>query len=669
MAEVTLGGERLGSGKKNKVYLREYERSTHDLSYTWKSTMASGTLVPFMSELALPGDTFDIDLETQVMTHPTIGPLFGSYKVQLDLFSVPVRLYNPKLHMNMLGIGLDMKNVFLPQVKILSDNIFGYQNTDNAQINSSAIFSYLNIRGLGFDSDYSIVGREFNAVPYLAYWDIYKNYYANKSEEIGYVIHNPLVVTNASISRAKLWTNNLEGYDLDQDNSEPTTTSQNAYFGNRNNKIIIEFDVYEEFDLDKLWIFVDGFKKAKDVFNTWNWDPQNAALVGTGPLLYNLNGFNVGTYYLDYTINQEDDVEPQLIDFQLANIDQMRLDILQSNGNVPFVIDNTTYEPYGLPLYWDTVESVSYYSAKSNQEGLAIKTYQSDLFNNWMSTEWIDGENGINEITRISTEEGFITIDEINLSKKIYDMLNRIAVSGGSYDDWLDATYTHDRIRSAENPVYQGGLSRELVFQEVISTAAVSDESKPLGSLAGRGILTNKRKGGKTRIKIDEPSYIMGIVSLTPRICYSQGNKWDTNLKTLDDFHKPALDEIGFQDLITDQMAYFDTSIYDSEVSNFKSAGKQPAWINYMTNVDVVRGNFADQNEQMWMTLNRRYEVEWVDDEGFKPRIKDLTTYIDPIKFNHIFADTRRDAQNFWVQIACDITARRKMSAKVMPNL
>ena len=56
----TLGGDRLGSGKKMTVDFHGYERSTHDLSYLWRSTMAAGTLVPFMSEIALPGDTFDI---------------------------------------------------------------------------------------------------------------------------------------------------------------------------------------------------------------------------------------------------------------------------------------------------------------------------------------------------------------------------------------------------------------------------------------------------------------------------------------------------------------------------------------------------------------------------------------------------------------------------------
>ena len=49
--------------------------------------------------------------------------------------------------------------------------------------------------------------------------------------------------------------------------------------------------------------------------------------------------------------------------------------------------------------------------------------------------------------------------------------------------------------------------------------------------------------------------------------------------------------------------------------------------------------------------------------------IHDLTTYIDPAKYNYIFADTSIDAMNFWVQIKYDITARRLISAKQIPNL
>ena len=50
-------------------------------------------------------------------------------------------------------------------------------------------------------------------------------------------------------------------------------------------------------------------------------------------------------------------------------------------------------------------------------------------------------------------------------------------------------------------------------------------------------------------------------------------------------------------------------------------------------------------------------------------QIEDLTTYIDPVKFNYIFADTNLDAMNFWVQTKFDIKVRRLISAKQIPNL
>jgi hypothetical protein len=130
----------------------------------------------------------------------------------------------------------------------------------------------------------------------------------------------------------------------------------------------------------------------------------------------------------------------------------------------------------------------------------------------------------------------------------------------------------------------------------------------------------------------------------------------------MDDFYKPELGAIGYQDLVTGQM-HWAGSVNDGlgEITP-ESAGKQPAWLNYMTNVNRTRGNFAIANNSMFMTLNRRYEI---DGDG----ITDLTTYIDPSKFNFIFAETQLDSQNFWVQIGANITARRKMTAKVIPNL
>ena len=360
---------------------------------------------------------------------------------------------------------------------------------------------------------------------------------------------------------------------------------------------------------------------------------------------------------------------PRLVEFPLKNVDEMTMDLLTDVRNTSsYLIQDTSRTPYNLPLKLENGSR----AMKGTQEGLAVKTYQSDKFNNWIDTEWIDGTNGVSQVTRVATDvDGAFTIDALSLANKVYKMLNRINMSGGSYNDWINAVYSHDSVKKTENPVYHGSLIKELAFEEVISTAETetSNAEHSLGTLAGRGKLTGKHKGGKMVVKCHEPCYVMGIVSITPRVDYSQGNKWDTNLKTLDDLHKPDLDQIGFQDLITDEMAWFDTEI-DNAASGYKigysSVGKVPAWLNYMTAVNQTRGNFAEENKEMFMTLNRRYEAT---DESGAEGIKDITTYVDPSKFNHIFADTNLDSQNFWTQISVNNTARRKMSAKVIPNL
>lgn len=696
--KTTLGGDRLGSGQKQEISMKNYSRSTHDLGYIWRSSMSAGTLVPFMSEVALPGDSFDINLNCDVKTLPTVGPLFGRYKVQLDVFECPIRLYNGKLHMNMLGVGLDMKEIKLPQYKLHAK--YDETNlTDNAQINSSSIYSYLNVRGLGrAENDGDVISREFNAVPLLSYWDIYKNYYSNKNQTdtdgdgIGVLVHG------GDFGRAFT----MEGVQVGVNRGGTLNT-----FQVQNNNVDINLEPVSGFNPS------NPFVEMKILLNAYKSERHGTPLYDEGvEYLWNGTNYTLSEMFADITIQYEEgangqlyilargwrlsfedsDMEvipgvddagqytempneqtavygtPELHEFKLKNIDDMRMELLENVRNVgAIVIDGTSPAPYGSGLgnagTWDKAFCLG------SQEGLGIKTYQSDLNNNWISTEWLDGDNGVNDVSAVlisQNSEGsdVVTMDALNLSQKVYNMLNRIAVSGGTYDDWLDAVYTHERAKSVESPIYHGSLIKELGFEEVVSLSDtdVQGTQQPMGTLAGRGRLTGKNKGGKMNIKVSEPSYIIGIVSLTPLIDYSQGNKYDTNLKTLDNLHKPALDGIGFEDKITDTLAWFDTEIEQDGTVNFQTNGKQPAWINYMSNVNQCRGNFAEQEQEMFMTLNRRYEHT---DSG----ISDLTTYVDPSKYNYIFAQESLSSQNFWVQISNQITARRKMSAKIIPNL
>ena len=230
----------------------------------------------------------------------------------------------------------------------------------------------------------------------------------------------------------------------------------------------------------------------------------------------------------------------------LENLDKIRDKILLTPGDTVFDIANlsASVEPFNL---FTQRGSNNKLNSTNPQFGLCLKTYNSDLYQNWINTEWIDGVDGINEASAVDVSDGTLSMDALNLSQKVYNFLNRIAVSGGTYKDWLETVYTGGNyMERCETPMFEGGVSQEIVFQEVVSNSASQDE--PLGTLAGRGVTTGRQKGGHIRIKVTEPCYIMSICSITPRIDYGQGNTWDTYLETMDDWHKPALDGI---DIVT----------------------------------------------------------------------------------------------------------------------
>jgi len=655
----TIGGQRLGSGNNMNVDLHGFGRSNHDLSRVWRSTLSPGTLVPFMTEIGLNGDSFDIDLETMVRTMPTIGPLFGSFKLQMDVFVTPIRLYNARLHNNELNIGMNMKSIRLPELSL--KDVVKTVDSNNSAIgfNPSSLISYLGLRGIGspktLTGDVTIMKRRVNAVPLLAYWDIFKNYYANKQEENAYVISgvsNPntasyLPETVANTGGATYTTAQLINKSVTKKWGGPNATQLAFNFASTGATTMQKFAMLR---IET----TEGWKMVKEIV-------ENVKLYGA---TVNCNIPSEKVYTFSRMTSTSALEMSTLRPFPLKNIDDCRTKILTGITTIDAGM--------GYP-YWQTTECAteSPYANVSNnrwaQNGLAVKTYQSDLFNNWLKTDWIDGPSGIGEITKVSVTDNAFKLDALNMAQKIYNMMNRIAVSGGTYEDWQEAVWGDEVIRRAETPMYMGGMSTEIVFDEVVATAATQtgNEQTPLGGLAGRGTQNGRTKGGKIAIKIKEPSIIQGIVSITPRIDYSQGNKWYMNLKTMDDLHKPNLDGIGYQELITEQMHYAEAKVgteYEDTITRY-SAGKQPAWINYMTAYNEAHGQFAEPDKLMWMTLSRAYNL------SNENRINDLTTYIDPGRFNYAFADTSLNAQNFWVQLGINVHARRKMSAKQIPNL
>lgn len=633
----TIGKNTIGDNNKTSVRLHEYEMSTHDLSTIYRSTMASGVLTPCLKLVAQKGDIFDINITNKTLTRPTIGPLFGNYKLQHFIFSVPIRLYNSWLHNNRTGIGLKMSEIKLPVVSATSQ-------TTARKFNQSSLLAYMGVRGYRKTGN---TGKQwFQAIPILGYLDIFKNYFANTQEDNFYMI------TGLTTRPNRIGLKNGERYTI-------PGRSEFVYVTRPGQLTIEVSSTISNITEPTSWYDFWGrvlLKVRTNEIDVW----ESASVYSsnlTGPSIIldkigngALGGFDVPQSALDLFISSKTNLKT----FPLEYIDRIRDTILTTKGNTALDIYKSSNDT-GLIVCAEIINA-----RNVNLGGLLLKTYDSDVFQNWIKTDWIDGENGISSISAVAVQDGTITIDSLNLQQKVYNMLNRIAVSGGTYRDWLETVYTTGNyMERPETPIFEGGISQLIQFEEVISKSAT--EGQPLGDLAGRGVSTRPNSSGHLHFKVTEPSYIMGIAAITPLIDYSQGNDWDMmNIRTMDDFHKPALDGIGYEDSMNNQRAYWTKDI---ETGTDTSAGKTVAWINYMTNFNKTFGNFASGESESFMCLNRNYEITSGNAIG------DLTTYIDPAKHNEIFADTDLGSQNFWVQTAFDIKVRRNISAKQIPNI
>lgn len=654
-----IGGERIGSGSKMNVQAEGYGYSTHDVSKIRRTSISFGTIVPMFTWLMTSGSRLRLKLDALITSNALLYQLYGSAKFQIDVFSARLALYNPKMLLNLNDQGYNISDIKFPLMELTTKG-YGddyYKNISNQQVNPSALLRYLGIAGNG-QAELNIandVTRKHNAMWLLMYYQTVKEYYANKQEKLGYMIHNSEPPSTINIEDIAIYDGStFLGY------LETSGSNIAAVTANITASIIYEAATEEEklLPINVLFDSTIGQFTAADAFTTFN-----TVVIGQKKYL-NCSGFVIGyasnlTGYTNTQFNNGTVGVPQLEIYDLKAIDRMMMNIMSNVASPsPILIDDTSEMPYSASFK----DSGVFKSINGTQEGLCLGTYQSDVFNNWLDNTTINALNSKNKIKVDSNGE--FSIDMLQITQKLYNYDMRIGITDGTLDEWRELTYGQKSIGKSLKPVYEGGLTKEILFDQIVSTASSEDE--PLGSIASRGNFGSKNKGGYVQIDADEEKMVMAIVKITPRIVYNQGNDWTTNLKTLEDLHKPALDKIGYQNLITDTMAAFDTIVKADGTLITNSAGKQPAWMWYRTNYDDALGNMADTED--YKVFGRSYEGA-IYFPGNPIRIKDLTTYIDPRKYNDVFALSSLDAMNFDIQVGIDAMYTNVMSEEVIPNL
>lgn len=199
-----IGGDRIGSGGKMTVAAHGYGYSTHDVSQVTRTSMSFGTIVPMGCWLMTAGSRLSGSLDALITSNALLYQLYGSAKFQLDVFSARVALYNPKMLLNLNDQGYDIGDIKFPQ-KVLTS--FGLENPlvanlpiDRRQVNASSLQAMLGITAIGQrENQQEDVSREFMAMLDLMYYQTVKEYYCNRQEGIGMMIHNEGIESNISL--------------------------------------------------------------------------------------------------------------------------------------------------------------------------------------------------------------------------------------------------------------------------------------------------------------------------------------------------------------------------------------------------------------------------------------------------------------------------------------
>lgn len=193
--QVTLGGDRIGSGNKIKMKMHNYERASFNVSRVWRSSITQGVVYPCFVDWATNGTTYEMKINEMIRTIPTVGPAFCSLKFQVEVYVWPLRLGQGMLHNNALKLGLNAKQVLLPKAEVpiakyaeIMNSPYARYGLKHGNFGTSSLYNYLGCQSYGQNGTNLDATVQLDACTMLCYYDIIKNYHVNKQEENAYVI-------------------------------------------------------------------------------------------------------------------------------------------------------------------------------------------------------------------------------------------------------------------------------------------------------------------------------------------------------------------------------------------------------------------------------------------------------------------------------------------------
>lgn len=622
------------------------KKANFDYNHSRITSTDFGFIRPCLCEEIIANSNVTLDLNAFVSTNPTISPVLSRAKFQITAWWVPTRLYVPALRDGVV-VKPGKTDYAFPTVSIFNTyqpddvTVDGYRTfypLNLPYVPSNSIFTELQmyspnyLPGTFYNSGLPDKPASKNAIPLLAYYDIFRNNYMNTQVDTAPLRLKPSRFTKAIITTSGQGGSRREIEDVQRPALDNYPTRS---------------------DLDDLFMIVR----------------RNGGLYPQGEDSFDITTAFYGLFNSTTNQNSGNPLFP-LFDVVIADAE-----LGASSSDDKFVTSHYNNAHFGEMR----------------------TTYMNDFYTAFLSNENVEYERST---ARISTEEGFVTMEQIYSMERVQNFIRRSVFRNSAYEDYIDVQYGVKPRTDISKPMFLGAISSWLTWNDVVSQAQTGSDANlesntDLGSRAALGsgrILTGKYRGGKNRPFIrfhtKEPGYLMVLYHIVPELSYYAGFNPLYSKRTLGSLYYPSFDKDGYQDkqiqylvenpttlnnisLVTDAISEdsFILRLPSTSFENYNKAyAQEPAWFEYMAKPNLITGQMVETAVYLPWSFTLTGDSPYLANDDITPveLPKSLVdTYVYPERHNQIFANDN-GLDNFQVFFYFDFNVYQPMSHRFL---
>lgn len=546
--------------------------SRYDLPESKAFSCTPGILYPVRIDFINARDRVTIDQGIDVRSNPLGVPCFNPYTIRLHRFWVPMQLYHPEMRVNSSNFDMNSLSLnWLPRA-YLSNHAEGIFSTKLKTAVSNSLMAWLrcvgaqigapssDTTGIYYSRNLPPAAPErfwFNADPYLAYWDIVRNYYSYSQWGL-YSYAWPGAFEPVITGSPSVIDNTLVGL------QSPKTS---CYFNQR--YCNLEFlDYYYE----------NAFYPASvaNASGTYNRSDLFWMLVMSDLVANPMASDGVGP-----------SVSPSAIPMVSGKL-------LGSTG--PGSQTGTVF----------TGPALSSFMIFSQLHPMAVVPSSADRFSRLLPPNGTGNSQDV-------VFSNLTTIPQLAIASRLQEYRDLLGAGGSRYSDFLE-TFFASKIEHVDRPKLLFAASAMVNVQVVMSQTGapyLSDNSGfeyYLGQQGG-AIAFNSQLGRRQSYYFREPGYMIDMLSIRP-VYYWSGISPDwVNYKGADYFN-PIYNDTGYQDV--GKFRFFGSPSPSSSSADLVVA-REPCYNEFRSTYDEVLGALASIYGQVTPSILS----SWVQQRAF----------------------------------------------------